>query len=266
MGSASIIGLQEVKIDNWGMRRWLENLRKEGTVVFDNPHGTKGGTALILHRSVQVVQLGTGGNGRLAWAKIQLGDEQVGIMTIHAPNKRRVRMEFWSQVQEIMGDKKWCIFGDFNQVELGKEDSVGKLALIRGREERLWRTRDSRWIKDWLILSFVLRLLRGEELEWGGHRSRTTRLWKSLTPSLAWKLKPEEIMEEVHSFYQDLFTADATRKARRAVQQEILDLIQVRLTLEESEQAAAIPDKEESEATVFGIKTNKSPVYDWFTI
>ncbi|KAL3698682.1 hypothetical protein R1sor_012758 [Riccia sorocarpa] len=442
---------QEVKIDNWGMRRWLDSVRKEGTVVFDNPLGTRGGTALILHRSLQVLQSGTGGNCRLAWAIVQMGTERFGIKNIHAPNKQTVRMDFWIQMQEIMGQEKWCIFGDFNQVELG-EDSIGKSALIRGREERMWRSlavdkglvdaffcaaslegdrftriarrgsrldrarldrvyfsygaswmnhvhsvehfvntlsdhgpvgveipfegqptggrRESyfkmdcfdlrdpevlqkakdawtqevlhvtddrrRWSRGWFRIREVLREVKKkreadrsvnshliEEIAW--RRAQITeesseeeiaalqrvelkaknqdlyeaRLWrirsrdKWLTEDCApsryffakvkakWAReqletlctedgastsRPEEILEEVHSFYQDLFTAEETNEAKKVTQQQVLDLIQTQLSTEESASVAAVPDRTEIEATVFGMKSNKSPGYDGLTI
>ncbi|KAL3685010.1 hypothetical protein R1sor_003032 [Riccia sorocarpa] len=59
-------------------------------------------------------------------------------MSIHAPNKKRLRREFWKQLQERIGDESWIILGDFNQVEL-PDDSRGKSAVISGREERIWR-------------------------------------------------------------------------------------------------------------------------------
>ncbi|KAL3686469.1 hypothetical protein R1sor_009043 [Riccia sorocarpa] len=115
-----------------------QNVAGRGTIVFDKPRGQKRGTALLLHESMTVVDSGTGGSVRIAWARMKWGEETVGVMSIYAPNKRRKRVEFWRQIKEIMGTEKWCVLGDFNNVEVA-EDLKGKSAVIKGREERTWR-------------------------------------------------------------------------------------------------------------------------------
>ncbi|KAL3689705.1 hypothetical protein R1sor_016014 [Riccia sorocarpa] len=111
-GLMQVIGLQEVKSDKWRTNKWLSRLKKKGTVVFDKPIGSKGGTALIFHESVEVTAKGTGGHGRLAWAKVK--------------------------VQNILGGEEWIVLGDFNQVEM-QEDARGKSTVVKGREERAWK-------------------------------------------------------------------------------------------------------------------------------
>ncbi|KAL3697802.1 hypothetical protein R1sor_011878 [Riccia sorocarpa] len=133
-----VVALQEIKTARWGLKRWLDNVCRRGKVIFDPQCGSRGGTALILHESLEVVTSGIGGQERLAWAMIKLGDETIGLMSLHAPNKRRLRLAFWRQLKEIMGNDKWIMMGDFNQVEL-PDDSRGRSALISGREERFWR-------------------------------------------------------------------------------------------------------------------------------
>ncbi|KAL3683766.1 hypothetical protein R1sor_001788 [Riccia sorocarpa] len=135
---AQIIGLQEVKVARWSTERWLKSLRKRGTVIFDKPIGKKGGTALILAESVRVVVSGTSGRGRMAWAQVEVEEKRFGVISVHAPNKRRARLTFWEDMRNIMRVGEWIILGDFNNVEL-LEDARGKSALVRGREARLWR-------------------------------------------------------------------------------------------------------------------------------
>ncbi|KAL3685506.1 hypothetical protein R1sor_003528 [Riccia sorocarpa] len=106
MGSAQVIAIQEIKTASWSTRKWLGGLRKGGHVVFDKPIGTKRGTALILQAGLQIREEGTGGNGRIAWAKIEMGEEVVGLMSLYAPNKRSRRIRFWQEVQSILGDGK----------------------------------------------------------------------------------------------------------------------------------------------------------------
>ncbi|KAL3676397.1 hypothetical protein R1sor_026345 [Riccia sorocarpa] len=47
-------------------------------------------------------------------------------------------MAFWQQVREIITEEKWCLLGDFNNIEM-PEDSKGLTVLVKGRDERLWR-------------------------------------------------------------------------------------------------------------------------------
>ncbi|KAL3699502.1 hypothetical protein R1sor_017524 [Riccia sorocarpa] len=134
---AKVIAIQEVKTNSWVGNQWLKSVFKGGTVVFDRPIGSKGRTALLLHESLQVVEQGTGGNGRLTWARVQYGDRVIGFLSLYAPNKRRLRLRFWEQIKNITRKGEWCLVGDFNQVEL-PEDAVGRSAVISGREERWW--------------------------------------------------------------------------------------------------------------------------------
>ncbi|KAL3675999.1 hypothetical protein R1sor_025947 [Riccia sorocarpa] len=138
VGDAMAIGIQEVKCNNWAMNRWMKSIKRNGTVVYDKPRGSRGGTALILHNEISVIDSGVGGQGRLAWAKTRIGDEEIGFLTVHAPNKKRRRLRFWQQVREIMGAGNWCLFGDFNQVEMA-DDARGKSVVLSGREERVWK-------------------------------------------------------------------------------------------------------------------------------
>ncbi|KAL3679693.1 hypothetical protein R1sor_022649 [Riccia sorocarpa] len=61
-----VVALQEIKTARWGLKRWLDNVCRRGKVIFDPPCGGRGGTALILHESLEVVTSGIGGQGRLA--------------------------------------------------------------------------------------------------------------------------------------------------------------------------------------------------------
>ncbi|KAL3682458.1 hypothetical protein R1sor_000480 [Riccia sorocarpa] len=134
-----IIGVQELKVLNLCSTKWLQSIRKEGSVVLDKPIGRRGGTALILDKYVLVEAKGVGGDGRLAWAKCKYGGKQFGVVSIHAPNKRSLRRVFWLKVQEVIQTGEWIILGDFNNVEV-TEDSRGPSAMVKGREARVWRS------------------------------------------------------------------------------------------------------------------------------
>ncbi|KAL3676476.1 hypothetical protein R1sor_026424 [Riccia sorocarpa] len=112
---------------------------RESTVIIDKPIGSRGGTAVIINKEISVTESGVAGSGRLAWAKVKLGGEQVGLVSIHAPNKRNIRTVFWRHLHELIADGNWIITSDYNQVEL-PEDSRGNLAVVKGREARVWRS------------------------------------------------------------------------------------------------------------------------------
>ncbi|KAL2641260.1 hypothetical protein R1flu_008847 [Riccia fluitans] len=150
-GGVKAIRLQEVKWNGWGMQRWLKSIFKDGTVIFDQPRRSKGGTALILHGSLYVLETGVGGDGRIAWAKVQNGDSWFGILSVYAPNKRKVRIEFWEKIKWMIRVGEWVILGDFNQVDL-LEDAVGRSTLVCGREKRWWH---QFLVKKGLVDSFI---------------------------------------------------------------------------------------------------------------
>ncbi|KAL3676174.1 hypothetical protein R1sor_026122 [Riccia sorocarpa] len=136
--NCDILAIQEVKVSSWKINRWLASVGGKRKVVYDKPIGTRGGTALLIQEGIEVLESGTTGNGRCAWARVRSGEEVIGVASIHAPNKRRLRVEFWERLQTVIRNDQWILLGDYNQVEL-PEDSRGKTVQIKGREERQWR-------------------------------------------------------------------------------------------------------------------------------
>ncbi|KAL3675775.1 hypothetical protein R1sor_025723 [Riccia sorocarpa] len=120
------------------VRQVIEDMAQRSSQQADKENESAGRRALLLHESLQVVDHGVGGDGRLAWARVRRGSEVIGLLTIHALNKRRLRLEFWNKIKEIIQEGEWLLIGDFNQVDL-PEDSFGKSTLVKGREERWWR-------------------------------------------------------------------------------------------------------------------------------
>ncbi|KAL3677873.1 hypothetical protein R1sor_020829 [Riccia sorocarpa] len=41
-------------------------------------------------------------------------------------------------IRDLMGEEKWCVMGDFNNIEI-PEEAKGRSALIKGSEECIWR-------------------------------------------------------------------------------------------------------------------------------
>ncbi|KAL3684698.1 hypothetical protein R1sor_002720 [Riccia sorocarpa] len=69
----------------------------------------------------------------------------------------------------------------------------------------------------------------------------------------------EDILGEIHEFYQTLYTAEEESVDRGRTREEVLQLIQKRLTEEESRNMSRTPGKEEIEEIVFKMAANKSP-------
>ncbi|KAL3683138.1 hypothetical protein R1sor_001160 [Riccia sorocarpa] len=60
-----------------------------------------------------------------------------GIVGLHAPNKRRIRIETWRWLDSLIQSGNWVVCDDFNQVDRLR-DSVGPSPRLHGSEERIW--------------------------------------------------------------------------------------------------------------------------------
>ncbi|KAL2620517.1 hypothetical protein R1flu_000722 [Riccia fluitans] len=116
-------------------RRVIDGEDKEG---FRRQSG-KGRVGLLIHQSFRVLSEGVSGKGYAAWIKLQIGEKEVGIVGIHAPNKRKPRIRAWKWVAELIGTGNWIFMGDLNQVEL-RTDTLGLSPLLHGKEERVWKS------------------------------------------------------------------------------------------------------------------------------
>ncbi|KAL3697338.1 hypothetical protein R1sor_011414 [Riccia sorocarpa] len=76
----------------------------------------------------------------------------------------------------------------------------------------------------------------------------------------------EDILGEVHSFYQELYTAEDLTPDRIEAQKEVIGLIHARLTDAESQKVIDRPEQQEIEDVVFQMRTNKAPGLDGLTI
>ncbi|KAL3679376.1 hypothetical protein R1sor_022332 [Riccia sorocarpa] len=92
---------------------------------------------LILKSTFPVLEWRTCTRGHAVWIKLQVDDKIIGIVNLHAPNKRRPRIETWRWLSGLIHEGNWIVCGDFNQVDRVR-DSVGPSPRIHGREERVW--------------------------------------------------------------------------------------------------------------------------------
>ncbi|KAL3701412.1 hypothetical protein R1sor_019434 [Riccia sorocarpa] len=76
----------------------------------------------------------------------------------------------------------------------------------------------------------------------------------------------DEILEEIHSYYQKLYTAEEESPEREGAQEEVIGLIQKGLLAEEVSRVSSIPGEQEIKEVIFGMKTNKAPGLDGLTI
>ncbi|KAL3681233.1 hypothetical protein R1sor_024189 [Riccia sorocarpa] len=311
-------------------------------------------------------------------------DQVIGVVMVHAPNKRRARVQFWQELQELVRDGNWVILGDFNQIEI-PDDSSGRTALLRGREERMWRgmvaeqgfvdcyfcsanvqgprfthfakrndrvdfsrldrlylTKGAEWLdhvkevthnahtalSDHVPVSGILQLaaetqgrkpenyfkfnhfdLKDPEIfqkvkdrmekRLKEHELQEARIWrircreKWLTeddaPSRYFfaKLKAkwardsltvlqlddgevtedqEVILEEIQKFYQCLYTKEDESEDRVRAREEVMSLIQNRISADDSRKVSSIPEEEEIKGVVFSMKLNKAPGSDGLTV
>ncbi|KAL3686652.1 hypothetical protein R1sor_009226 [Riccia sorocarpa] len=70
------------------------------------------------------------------------------------------------------------------------------------------------------------------------------------------------ILEEIHRYFQSLYTAEPESSQQVEAREDMLSLIRNRLSPVGSQAVSAKPDKAEIEAVVFAMKNNKSPGID----
>ncbi|KAL3694439.1 hypothetical protein R1sor_008090 [Riccia sorocarpa] len=76
----------------------------------------------------------------------------------------------------------------------------------------------------------------------------------------------EEIMDEIHQFYQRLYTAEKEGEENEMAREEVVGLISRVLEADESRKMAEIPTRKEVEAVVFAMKSEKAPGHDGLTV
>ncbi|KAL3682477.1 hypothetical protein R1sor_000499 [Riccia sorocarpa] len=90
-----------------------------------------------MSKTIPVSEWGTCGSGYVVWVKTHLNGQEVGIINLHAPNKRQLRIQMWRWLADRIHTGNWIICGDFNQVAHIR-DPIGPSPRMRGTEERVW--------------------------------------------------------------------------------------------------------------------------------
>ncbi|KAL3685505.1 hypothetical protein R1sor_003527 [Riccia sorocarpa] len=76
----------------------------------------------------------------------------------------------------------------------------------------------------------------------------------------------EEILEEIHTFYQQLFDAEERTTERDEARREVVELLEPKVSPVESNKVSMVPERCEIEKVVFSMKSNKAPGLDGLTI
>ncbi|KAL3679694.1 hypothetical protein R1sor_022650 [Riccia sorocarpa] len=207
-----------------------------------------------------------------------------------------------------MGNDKWIMMGDFNQVEL-PDDSRGKSALISGREERFWRQFTSEaGLVDGFLCSASVEGWRFTRVAKRRGRRDAARLYRMyISGGASWMPEEENrkgdtyfkmnfhelsdpvVLEKIKTAWEHepLPVRDDRRRwargwarvkhalkevrvqrdlEKRQEEGEVLGLISKKLSPEESRGISELPEKQEIEEVVFGMKRNKAPGGDGVTI
>ncbi|KAL3679018.1 hypothetical protein R1sor_021974 [Riccia sorocarpa] len=119
------------------LTRNLGRVMPQAKAIIDYKENGDGDAVLLCHSSLRAVDSGVSGIGFGAWAKVQTKVEVMGVISLHAPNSGRERVEAWAWLRNLVVDNQWIIMGDFNMVE-SQDDSIGPSPVLRGEELGAW--------------------------------------------------------------------------------------------------------------------------------
>jgi exonuclease III len=137
--------LQEIKADNFCLKKALRTILPGYQAVTDPPEGTQGGVAILVHPDISIRQEGTLDFGQVAWAQLTAQGEDFGIVNIHAPSdSARARTLLWHILSTQLPDDCCIVCGDFNMVE-DQADPTGTASRLQGCKKDIWRILKSRF-------------------------------------------------------------------------------------------------------------------------
>ncbi|KAL3693216.1 hypothetical protein R1sor_006867 [Riccia sorocarpa] len=127
------------------------------------------------------------------------------------------------------------------------------------QEAREWRTRSrAKWLsEDEAPSKYFFAKLRAK---WARESIKVLELSNGEVTE-----DDQEILQEIQEFYQELYSAEPETEDRRAAREEVVGLINSRLTVEESSKMSRQPDPTEIKGVVFGMAANKAPGIDGLT-
>ncbi|KAL3679581.1 hypothetical protein R1sor_022537 [Riccia sorocarpa] len=151
-----VVAFQELKALEENLSFNLGRIWENGRVIVDYAQSGRGGAALLIHPTLQVLDSGIKGDGTAAWAKITTKTGPLMVMSLYAPNNTIDRRALWPWLSFRLEEGNWLVMGDFNSVEL-PDDTVGPSALLHGSELRLWKalTSEVEMVDAYLCASFT---------------------------------------------------------------------------------------------------------------
>ncbi|KAL3701407.1 hypothetical protein R1sor_019429 [Riccia sorocarpa] len=152
------------------------------TVVVDYALNEVGGTALVIHGSITVLERGVSGAGNLAWACIELQGHKVHVASVYGPHHLEEKMRFYNWFRELANDKEWVLVGDWNMV-LSQDDSTCPSPLLKGGPLQAWEAANMRWhLEDVYNIAvkkigprFTRQAVRGDRLDQSRGRRKKKR-------------------------------------------------------------------------------------------
>ncbi|KAL3687340.1 hypothetical protein R1sor_013649 [Riccia sorocarpa] len=296
----AIVALQELKVkDRVKLQAKLAAVAANTNVLVDYTVSGWGGASLLVPQKYTIMDQGASGTGNAVWTLVNKKIGPIKIISIHAPNTKAERTILWDRMQDIIGDERWIMAGDFNMVEL-YEDSKGKSALVSGAEP-------NQVVSDHVPVTFDCRLkLEGDQgwrprtyfkmgpsvLYKPGIKQKVIQAWESHpldagNPQRKWELgwirvcegiqalKLEDgtstidrtkIMDEVGDYYTKLFQREETTATVIAAREEAFDVLSKKVIAQQDERVSQHPVLEEVEKIVSLVQRDKSPGLDGLTV
>ncbi|KAL3691150.1 hypothetical protein R1sor_004801 [Riccia sorocarpa] len=165
--------VQETHLEEKKLRFYLQTMTRDYNVIASSSTGRKRGVAIIYKNDLQLLEEKRDDQGRYVWGRFALGDRQVYLASVYAPNDCRDRIEFWKVLTRDFPKGQWMVGGDWNAV-VSQEDSSTR-ANVQGEEEALafqilcsaLGVRDAReWAHKREGPKFTRTQNRGERLSW----------------------------------------------------------------------------------------------------
>ncbi|KAL3686360.1 hypothetical protein R1sor_008934 [Riccia sorocarpa] len=132
-----ILFLQEMKIGGVDLIENIQKVVPDAIAVIDYIPSGKGGAAVVVPPRYKITEQGVSGLGNAAWVKIDTVVGRIGLISIHAPNKRHLRKRTWLWLRELVKEGQWVVGGDFNMVEFD-EDTTGESNKLEGGKFNRW--------------------------------------------------------------------------------------------------------------------------------
>lgn len=130
----SFLCLQEIKVKGFRLDAALNLILPNHRAVVSLPNLGFGGTMILVHLKIDVVDSRGFQKGQVAWVIVNLKGCRFGVMNVYAPNSNTYRKKLWNQIKGKALDGEWFMAGDFNMTE-DMLDSSRPSLLIKGEEK-----------------------------------------------------------------------------------------------------------------------------------